>query len=88
MTHVKIAEFKSQLSRYLERVRHGDELVVTDRKTPIARVVPYRAMPEALSIVPARSPLRDLRKLRIPAALPGTDSLKALREDREDDLEA
>lgn len=36
---VGVAEFRARLSELLERVRHGDELVVTDRGVPIARVV-------------------------------------------------
>ena len=35
-----IRELRNHLSRYLERVRQGEELIVTDRGTPIARVVP------------------------------------------------
>jgi prevent-host-death family protein len=37
---VGIRELKNHLSRYLDRVRAGDELVVTDRGRAIARVVP------------------------------------------------
>jgi prevent-host-death family protein len=36
---VGIRELKNHLSRYLGRVRAGDELVVTDRGRAIARVV-------------------------------------------------
>ena len=37
---VGVRELRNHLSRYLERVRAGDELVVTDRGRAIARVVP------------------------------------------------
>jgi prevent-host-death family protein len=37
---VGIRELKNHLSRYLDRVRDGDEIVVTDRGRAIARVVP------------------------------------------------
>jgi prevent-host-death family protein len=37
---VGIRELRDNLSRYLERVRSGDELVVTDRGAAVARVVP------------------------------------------------
>jgi prevent-host-death family protein len=40
MTNVRIADFKSRLSEYLRRVRRGNTLMVLDRNTPIARVVP------------------------------------------------
>jgi prevent-host-death family protein len=37
---VGVRELRNHLSRYLDRVRDGDELVVTDRGHAIARVVP------------------------------------------------
>lgn len=88
MTHIKIAEFKSRLSHYLDRIRHGEQLVVTDRKTPIARVLPYSEQEERLSIQAAKGEPATLRKIKIPPAPAGTNSLKALREDRRDDLES
>lgn len=40
MTEVGIRELRNHLSRYLERVEHGEEMVVTDRGRAIARVLP------------------------------------------------
>ena len=37
---VGVRELRNHLSRYLDRVRDGDELIVTDRGRAIARVVP------------------------------------------------
>ena len=42
MNNVKIADLKNNLSRHLGRVRHGGEITVIDRDTPIARIVPFR----------------------------------------------
>ena len=42
IVEVGITELKNQLSRYLDHVRDGDELVVTDRGRAIVRVVPFR----------------------------------------------
>ncbi len=42
-TALRIAEFKARLSEHLQAVRRGAEIVVKDRETPIARVVPYAA---------------------------------------------
>jgi len=41
MKRVKIADLKNSLSRHLEHVRAGGDIVVLDRDTPIARVVPF-----------------------------------------------
>ncbi len=37
---VGVRELKNNLSRYLERVRAGDEVVVTDHGRPVARLTP------------------------------------------------
>ncbi len=37
---VGVRELRNHLSRYLDRVRDGEEFVVTDRGRAIARVVP------------------------------------------------
>jgi prevent-host-death family protein len=40
MRSVNIAELKNQLSACLYRVRSGEELLVRDRNTPIAKIIP------------------------------------------------
>lgn len=40
MRTVNIAELKNRLSAYLDRVRQGEEIVIRDRKRPIAKIVP------------------------------------------------
>ena len=40
MRSVNIAELKNRLSACLLRVRAGEELLIRDRKTPIAKIVP------------------------------------------------
>src|SRR6266853_2041070 len=42
MVAVQIAELKNKLSFYLRHVRRGQEVVINDRKVPIARIVPLR----------------------------------------------
>ena len=37
---VSVSELKANLSRYLREVRRGGEIQVTDRGTPVARLVP------------------------------------------------
>ncbi|MEQ8716483.1 MAG: type II toxin-antitoxin system prevent-host-death family antitoxin [Acidimicrobiales bacterium] len=36
---VAVSEFRAHLSEWLARAQQGDEIVVTDRGTPVARVV-------------------------------------------------
>src|SRR6476646_7236989 len=42
MVTVQIAELMNRLSFYLNHVRRGQEVVINDRKVPIARIVPLR----------------------------------------------
>ena len=43
---VNIAELKNRLSVYLNEVRAGQEVLVRDRNTPIARIVPIANRPD------------------------------------------
>jgi prevent-host-death family protein len=40
MNTVGVAELRQNLSRYLDRVRRGERLVVTDRNRPVAELGP------------------------------------------------
>ena len=50
MTTTGIADLKARLSHYLRGVRRGGEVVVLDRETPVARIVPYAASARELTI--------------------------------------
>jgi len=78
MKKVGIAELKARLSEHLRSVRTGRTLIVLDRETPVARIVPYAAEP-----VDVRRASRRLRDLA-PAPPPSTptDSLAVLLDDR------
>ncbi len=80
--HVKtitISHFKAHLSEELRKVRKGARLLISDRDTPIAEVVPYRESAATLSIrAPRVSPFRaPLSRIRI-----DHDPLEYLLEDR------
>jgi prevent-host-death family protein len=40
MTSIGVAELKASLSEYLARVKAGEEVLITERGQPIARIVP------------------------------------------------
>ena len=40
MKQVRIAELKARLSEYLNQVKAGGEILITDRGEPVARLVP------------------------------------------------
>jgi prevent-host-death family protein len=75
---VGIRELRNHLSDYLERVREGDEVVITDRGAAVARIVPItggrvldRLIAEGL-VTPA--PHQDRVRVRRPVRAAGTVS--------------
>jgi prevent-host-death family protein len=81
MKQVQIAELKDHLSQHLRAVQRGEEIEVTDRKRPVARIVPIAAI-AAGCLRQAEIPVADLRNKRHrPAGWP-VDSLALLREER------
>jgi len=64
-----VAELKAGLSRYLERVKAGHEVLVTDRGQPVAKLVPITAE--------ARRGSRRERLVRDGLLLPGRGRVRA-----------
>ena len=78
---VKVAELKARLSAYLRGARRGHPVTVCDRDTPIARLVPYTAEGEPMSV---RQPIRKLHDVPLPPPLGRpVDSLDALLQERQ-----
>jgi len=77
---VKIADLKAHLSKHLHTVRAGGEIVVLDRKTPIARIVPYEARTERLVIREALHPWGTAKLPPLPRKR--VDAVALLLEDR------
>ena len=81
---VQVSQLKARLSEYLRSVRRGGELVVMDRRTPVARLLPYDEGPHRLERRPPRVnavPLDQLEFPPFPVEIP--DAMEFLREDRE-----
>ena len=92
MKSVSISELKAKLSQYIDAVRSGHEVIVTDRGTPVARLSavqgPRGAEARLRDMVRTgriRPPLRrgrlELDRLERPAD-PESRGLKALLEER------
>lgn len=78
---VKVAELKAELSAYLRAARAGDSVIVCDRETPIARLVPYAPEAARLAVRPA---IRALHATPLPRPVArSVDSLAALLEERQ-----
>ena len=78
-----VSELKARLSEYLAQVRRGATVTVCDRRTPIARLVPFDGdagglevrEPTAAADLPLGSDIITLRKQ--------TDVVALLRSDRD-----
>lgn len=82
----KIAEFKSRMSHYLRHVKMGQEVIITERDTPIAKVLPFGTHRESnkLIIIRAKKPSDHIFKVKIKPIKTKIDALRILQEDRED----
>lgn len=84
-----VSEVKARLSEYLARVRGGEEVVITDRGRPVARLVavaerePHLADLERRGLLrPATAPLPDdFFEIPLPRS-DGASVLEALIEER------
>ncbi|MBI4676955.1 MAG: hypothetical protein HY748_05175 [Elusimicrobia bacterium] len=83
MLSVNIAALKARLSFYLGRVRQGQEVLVLDRKTPIAKMVPSPGMGEEFVVVEAKRTPAHLKRIPVHVAKQRTDIVSVLREDRD-----
>ena len=84
MKNVNIADLKSHLSEHLHAVRRGHPLVVVDRSTPVARIVPYEGEGDPLLVRHPRGTYKTLGDVPIPppVALDG-DVVDLLLEERQ-----
>ncbi len=88
METVNIHEAKTQLSKLVERVRAGEEIILAKAGEPVARIVPYvqtrspRKPGRAQGKDPDRQGLRCAAARRAPGAFEGTVEQKRKPEPR------
>jgi prevent-host-death family protein len=80
MKQVKIADLKDRLSEHLRAVERGEQIEVTDRRRPIARIVPIAGT--GPRIIPAEVAVSALRRKRHQPARWPVASLQLLLHDR------
>jgi len=84
MKRAKIAELKSRLSSYLADVKKGDTVVVCERQTPIARLVPVTEEDPGIRVLEAAREIGKLGKIRPVRLRRKIDVDRILSETRED----
>ena len=80
MKTAKVSELKAKLSAYLSEVRGGGTVVVYDRNTPIARLVPYQEEADDIVIIDAVDSPSHLKKIKGVRPKKQIDIDKVLRE--------
>lgn len=84
MRTAKVSELKAKLSAYLAEVRGGARVVVYDRNTPIAQLVPFNADEDDLVIIEATAPISALKKIKGVRPRKAIDIDRLLRDLRAD----
>jgi prevent-host-death family protein len=84
MKTTNVSELKAKLSAYLAEVRRGGTVLVYDRSTPIARLVPFQEEPDDLVLIEATASTSDLKRLKGVRPKKRIDLDKLLRETRGD----
>jgi prevent-host-death family protein len=96
MRKASISETKNSLSALLDRVRHGETILITDRSRPVARLEPVTsgedpgpddgrlARLERAGIIrrARRGPLEEILRVAPPAAEPGADIVETVIAER------
>ncbi len=83
MKRVKVSELKARLSAYLADVRSGETVIVCDRNTPVAQLIPYRDERDGFRIEGPKRPVSDLKKIKGVQLQRPADVLGLLRESRD-----
>jgi len=83
MKEAMISELKAQLSKYLEFVRSGQTVLVRDRKTPIAKLVPVTTGGDKLHLERATARPDELAEITPVRLLKRVDPVERLREERD-----
>ncbi len=84
MKRAKISEVKARLSSYLAEVKQGETITVCERRTAIARLVPYEEEDREFKVRDAAEPLAKLGKIRPVRLNEKIDLDRVLRETRGD----
>ncbi len=92
MSTVGVKELKNQLTRYLRRTKHGEEIIITERGRPIGVIQPIQSEGKSASLetrlarlaaqgfvtLPTRKPVKRMRLAKIS----GPPISKSILQDR------
>ena len=79
MQRINVREARQQISRLLDTVAAGEEIVITRHGKPAARLLPVSDVETGRMHFPDRSTLRAMIP---PAKLPTTELIREMRDER------
>src|SRR5260370_40188109 len=80
MKKANVSELKAKLRAYLSDVRSGATVIVYDRNTPIARLVPFQEKSDDLAIIESSASPASLKKIKGVRPKKRVDINKVLRD--------
>ena len=88
---VGVRDLKNNLSRYLDRVQRGEEIIVTEHGKPIAKIVPYEGKSTLEELIDAGivTPPKKTGRFELPPPIvptPGPPVSRYIAEEREESL--
>ncbi|MEJ7757971.1 MAG: type II toxin-antitoxin system prevent-host-death family antitoxin [Gemmatimonadaceae bacterium] len=82
ISKVGVADLKAKLSEYLRTVKRGEEITVSDRNEPIARIVPFTSRGALIVREPTRE-YKSFRDIKLPPPVKlDVDPVELLLQDR------
>jgi prevent-host-death family protein len=84
MRRAKVSELKARLSAYLAEVRGGSEVLVYDRTTPIAKLVPFKEESDDIRVIADSAAPAALKRMKGVRPLKPIDLDKLLGDLRRD----
>jgi len=82
MIVINVSNLKAKLSENLGKVKNGEHIIVTDRRSPVASIIPYSSAEENLVERKAAVPFRAGRISRPCAVIDAQGLLNEERGDR------
>lgn len=80
----KIGELKTHFSSYIQKVKKGGEIVVTERNTPVAKIIPFPEKKEKLLIIHKPKQPYKFSDIKVPPMDSKIDILEILKQTRAD----
>jgi antitoxin (DNA-binding transcriptional repressor) of toxin-antitoxin stability system len=83
MKTVEVSDLMTKLRAYLEDVRRGEEIVILDGATPVAKLTPIENPDDDVVITEPSGSLQQLKELRPVRLRKKVDLVEILRESRD-----